>query len=259
LQDAPPNIPYARAARRGTVVEDIRIPTDSAFIEDLVLQRTASFIACGGAGALNHWFATGDKAQLSEHLHRNGLLERFLHATVAEIRREADTLVAGLPPECFGSVVSIGPGNGILELLLMRSVPVSSLLLIDIESSDTHRHGFNDTGSGYASLAATRAFLEANGVAPAALVTCNPRREPLPDFEFDLLLSVLSMGFHYPCDDYVDFIEGNAHQRSLVVIDKRRDAPDAGYERLKRSFAVLRSTPAGKHDRVVLAMRGAAR
>lgn len=230
----------------------LRIPDDRSFVENLVLQRTGPFIACGGGGALNHWFATGDKAPLFDFLAGNGLLGRFLRDVHDEVAREVDALIASLPPTRLCNVVSIGPGNGMLELLLMRRTGIDRMLLVDIEHSDTHRHGYGETGSGYASLAATRSFLASNGIAAASILTCNPRAQRLPDFEFDLLISMLSMGFHYPCDEYVDFIEGNAVGGSVVALDKRRGAPDAGYDRLVQRFRVARSIAADKHDRVLL-------
>jgi len=231
---------------------NINIPTDRQFIENLILQRTGHFINYGGARALNHWFACGDKTQLFDFLSRNDLLQRFFRDTFNDISLEADALISNLPAECFNSIVSIGPGNGILELLLIKKTTVKTILLIDIETSDTHQHGYNPTGSGYASLDAARSFLISNGVPSQSITTCNPKFEDLPDFRFDLLLSILSMGFHYPCDEYTDFICKNFRPGGFVVFDKRRGTPDSGFDVLRKSFHISKNIAAQKHDRIFL-------
>jgi hypothetical protein len=231
---------------------NINIPADQQFIENLILQRTGPFISYGGAGALNQWFARGDKAQLFDFLAKNNFLQRFLQDTINEISEEAHALIGELPADCFNSMVSIGPGNGILELVLMKKTAAKSILLIDIETSDTHLHGYNLTGSGYASLEATRSFLVSNGVASESIMACNPRLEKLPEFRFHLLLSILSMGFHYPCDEYADFISKNCRPGGFVVFDKRRGIPDSGFDALGKSFHMSKKMAAQKHDRIFL-------
>jgi hypothetical protein len=85
--------------QRATRMTNINIPTDKQFIENLILQRTGPFISYGGAGALNQWFARGDKAQLFDFLAKNNFLRRFLQDTFNDISQEAVswTVRSGLP------------------------------------------------------------------------------------------------------------------------------------------------------------------
>jgi len=66
-------------------------------------------------------------------------------------------------------------------------------------------------------------------------------------------MSILSMGFHYPCDEYVEWILANKGEGALIVLDKRRDAPDAGYDSLRAEFDVRESLESPKSSRVFLA------
>lgn len=231
----------------------IVVPQDPVFIENLILQRTGPFIRMGGSEALQAWFRTGAKVQLSAFLADRDLTGAYLAGALAEIAGEADALAAVLPPESFETLVSVGAGNGLLELMLARRHDVAKLVLIDIETSDLNQHGFATRGSGYASLEATRALLVGNGIGEDRIVTVNPTRQPLPDLDFSLLISTLSMGFHYPCDDYATYILDHLAPGGRVVIDKRRGAPDAGFARISAALRLERSEAAQKSDRVFLA------
>ena len=231
----------------------IHFPNDTSFIDDLILQRTTPFIRLGGGQALTQWFATGNKPQLSGFLSHHGLVDAYLNETLNEVSNDVDALIHLLPASTFARVVSIGPGNGLVELLLYQRKVFSSLLLIDIERSDIHKHGYAQQGSGYASLQHTRQFLIENGVPAEAVVTCNPRTQALPLFEFDLLYSLLSMGFHYPCDDYATFIRECVAPEGRVIFDKRKETTDAGFESLMRDFHVENSVDAPRVERLLLA------
>jgi hypothetical protein len=138
-----------------------------------------------------------------------------------------------------------------LELLLHQTHG-ARLLLIDIEQSKEHQHGFAQHGSGYADLASCRRFLTSNGVPDADIATCNPRNQPLPPGEFDLLISLLSMGFHYPCDEYTNFILTGLRSGGSLILDKRTGSTDTGWDTLKSHFKVLTQAVDAKSVRLVL-------
>jgi hypothetical protein len=234
---------------------EIELPESNRFIEDLVLQRTGPFVKLGGAAALGEWMASGQRSQLFEFLIANSLLQSYLKEALREISLDVDTLISNIPHGCFNRVVSIGPGNGILELLLMKRVPVNVLLLVDIEESDIHQHGFASHGSGYASLRAAKDFLVANGIEADSIFVCNPRIAPLSIFPSDLIMSILSMGFHYPCDDYTDFILRSLQSGGQTVFDKRRGKADTGHAAIGKSLRLVKSIPCQKSDRMFFQKR----
>jgi hypothetical protein len=236
----------------------IEIPSDGAFLSNLILQRSGPFIKYGGQPALRKWFSTGEKSQLVGFLRENRLVEKYLKETFEECAEEANAIVEALPGASFDNVVSIGPGNGVLELFFYRAVSPRKILLIDIEESDIHQAGFDDQGSGYASLRATKDFLVSNDVPADAVMTCNPNNQELPGFKFDFLMSILSMGFHYPCDAYSEFILKNANTNARIVMDKRGESLDAGFEKLLANTLTHNQIPMYKRDRVFLACSGEA-
>lgn len=58
------------------------------------------------------------------------------------------------------------------------------------------------------------------------------------------------MGFHYPCNQYINFLTENAKKDSKIIIDKRICSIDAGYNTLLENFKLLKKIPKQKHYRV---------
>jgi hypothetical protein len=73
---------------------------------------------------------------------------------------------------------------------------------------------------------------------------------PLSTFPCDLIMSILSMGFHYPCDEYAGFVLQSLERGGQTVFDKRRGKPDAGYDAIGKSLRLVKSIPLQKSDRV---------
>jgi hypothetical protein len=222
------------------------------FLVDLVLQRTSAFIKLGGAEALSRWFSSGERQGILDFLQKPGVIQVYVELTLSEIEAEVVQLVSKLPDGSLRRVLSIGPGNGLAELALARLGKTSDLLLVDIESTAHHRHGFNSEGSGYASLEATKKFILENVVNPISIVTCNPMRMKIPAFDYTLCISLLSMGFHYPCVQYANYLIENGAVGSVLAIDKRRDVVDVGFDAIAKNFQPIHVFPAQKSERVLL-------
>lgn len=150
--------------------------------------------------------------------------DRILRGTFAEIWREylpvRDYLNRlGLTPR---HVADIGAGTGINDLFLARDYG-TRVTMIDIEETDEQYHGWAASGAGYASLAAARALLEENGVAPADIMTINPLITPgaVDTVSPDLVTSLYSCGFHYPIDDYLSLCQRALENGGAVILDLR--------------------------------------
>jgi hypothetical protein len=233
-------------------MENIEIPADEDFLTNLILQRTGPFLKLGGAPALNEWFSNGDKKGLLSFLLEEKLINDYLKILLDDVKSEISELRKLIPSGALDRIVSIGPGNGLIELILISEGFTSELLLIDIEQTAQHHHGFNAKGSGYASLTSTKNFILKNLEKNLQIHTCNPTKDALPEFEFTLLISLLSMGFHYPCDDYYEFISSQSSNNSFIVFDKRRGTVDEGFEKLNKKFSILNYIQSTKSDRVIL-------
>ena len=117
-------------------------------------------------------------------------------------------------------------------------------------SKDTHEHNFRESGSGYASLQATKEFLELNEIG-VDISLVNPKHQTLPPSDFQMCCSFLSMGFHYPCNEYEEFIL-NASPGSMFLFDKRLGAPDPGFENVMKQYKIVGKINNGKASRLGL-------
>ena len=230
----------------------IKIPNDREFISNLILQKTGYFLDLGGAEAFQKWNAYGDKAGLVEFLEVTGKLDLYLELVIEELTVEFNQLRAYIPKKNFEKIVSIGPGNGLFELLLVQEGLTSEILLIDIEHTDYHYHGYNEKGSGYANLNATEVFIKSNINTDVTIICCNPNKQRIPDFEFTLLISLLSMGFHYPCLEYSDFIVNNSALSATIIFDKRNNVFDEGYNQLEKNFGIIHEFQSPKSTRLIM-------
>lgn len=213
----------------------------------LALQRTGPLFAMGGNAAFVRWQQSGDIGGLIDFFRTNSA-GQFVKGVIAEIQQDCETILR-MGPRNVSKATSIGPGLCILDLLLQRHWNCS-FYLVDIEQSAEHQHGFASHGSGYANLDSAVRFFTDNGVPRDLLKTCNPRKQKLDDSPVDLVISILSMGFHYPLNEYVEYIRSALSSGGILIFDKRKNVGDPGWESLAKGFSVETSLDYGKFHRL---------
>ncbi|MBT8418256.1 MAG: class I SAM-dependent methyltransferase [Silicimonas sp.] len=201
------------------------------------------------------WEAGDQRPMMAEvETRRREIIEGVISEIRDEWRPIRDALKrAGKMP---GHAADIGCGTAINDVFLWQDFR-PHLTLIDIEETPEQYHMFADTGAGYASLAAARRLLEENGVPPGGITTINPVNEPgaTDHIAPDLAISLLSCGFHYPIDDYLDLFLGTLDRGGAVVLDLRNKYRARGSAALDALFGA--GTPdviaeAGRHQRILL-------
>ena len=128
-------------------------------------------------------------------------------------------------PERCDSLLDVGCGLAGIDLLLHRHYGNPSVSLLDREGvSDTVYYGFKDEAAHYASLDHARRFLEANGVPADSVHTFDADRDGYPaDGAFDLIISIVSWGFHYPLDTYLADVERTLAPGGTLIVDVREN------------------------------------
>src|SRR5690606_19099196 len=96
--------------------------------------------------------------------------------------------------------------------------------LVDLDGiSDDVRYGFRDNPSNYASLEGTRRFLLRNGLNETQIKTVDIGTQPFPrEPKFDLVVSLISWGFHYPVDTYLEDVTSSLAPHGTLILDLRR-------------------------------------
>jgi len=142
------------------------------------------------------------------------------------------------------AILDIGAGMGGIDLVLYHHYNNKpNLYLLDKDGvSEKINAGFNKTAedfSHYNSFAHAKLFLTDNNVPADHIHTINISSEAFPtEQKFDLVISLLSWGFHYPISTYVQEVYDSLQSGGSLIIDVRKDTD--GISELTKMF---NSTP----------------
>ncbi|GAB4200535.1 MAG: hypothetical protein OHK0022_21740 [Roseiflexaceae bacterium] len=171
----------------------------------------------------------------------------------ADMQREYTTLCWALPPRCE-AVLDIGCGVAGIDVLLQRHYagqPLDFYLLDKTAVDSSVYYLFNPRGSFYNSLAVAADLLACNGIARKRIHLLEADEQGTLALErpVDLVISLLSWGFHYPVATYLARVTRLLRPGGALILDLRRDTD--GLDQLQRAFVridVLEET--GKYRRV---------
>lgn len=171
-----------------------------------------------------------------------------------ELRSDYAVLQQALPAGCT-AVLDIGCGMAGIDVFLQRHYAPQALafaLLDRTEVAPAIYYLFKPAGAFYNSLEVARELLIANGIASDAIQLL----EAAADFRiptastFDLVLSLLSWGYHYPVETYLASVQARLRPGGVVILDVRKRTD--GIDRLRQAFRrveVLQENV--KHYRIV--------
>jgi SAM-dependent methyltransferase len=177
------------------------------------------------------------RAHVARHIDRvraRGLARRY----EMELSVEFETIRPHLPPEP-PRILDVGCGLAGIDVLISRFYEPESveLWLLDRNAvEDRVWYGFEERGAAYSRFDATASFLSDNGVDVDALHMIDIDTTPWPSRErFDVVISLISWGFHYPVSTYLDAVADTLHPDGVVILDVRDDS--GGFESLQSRFA----------------------
>jgi hypothetical protein len=127
-------------------------------------------------------------------------------------------------PRPFKNILSIGCGIGGLEYFFSH---IKSIIKIDlIDRNFVSRkviYGFDLTNrEAYNNLDYTRKFLLSNGISNKKFEIFNYDKDKLPTKKYDLIISLLSLDFHYPFSIYKNYIKKISNLRTVLILDTNR-------------------------------------
>ncbi|HEU4324764.1 MAG TPA: class I SAM-dependent methyltransferase [Roseiflexaceae bacterium] len=166
----------------------------------------------------------------------------------ADMQREYTTLRWALPPRC-GTVLDIGCGVAGIDALIQRHYagqPIDFVLLDKTAVDRSVYYLFNPRASFYNSLDVAADLLAQNGIPRERihLLEADERGTLALDRPVDLVISLLSWGFHYPVATYLARVRELLRPGGVLILDLRRNTD--GLDQLRQSFAridVLEETP----------------
>jgi SAM-dependent methyltransferase len=243
----PPAAALANAAARGETGPTVPLSTDAetshAMAAGMVLPP-----GCEPYLALQRTSYQHPMNRPFRRLGLGALYDRLLLATVEgrrraslarlyhdDLQREYVQMAPFLPPT-VGQVLDVGCGLGGIDLFLHRHYRQGlNLVLLDREGRSGSFYGFRAQAAFYNSLDLTRALLCANGVRNDHVSTFEVDRDGFPDqHAYDLVVSLLSWGFHYPVETYLERVLSSLSAGGVLIIDVRKGTD--GERRLETAF-----------------------
>ncbi|MDP3958359.1 MAG: methyltransferase domain-containing protein [bacterium] len=217
------------------------------------MRRLASFLPRRLAYALETLFTKFD-ALVS--LEARAAKKRIIELFSEEMHREYQELRSHLP-ERVAAILDVGCGIGGIDAFLAKHYEHScpAIHLLDrTEMPHKVYYGIEKKASFYNSLALAKKFLVGNGVKEEQIITqeANDDNRISIDGRFDLVVSLISWGFHYPVSTYLDQVYEKMNPGGVLIIDVRRVPQHDSMEEIRKKFGnleVIRA--AGKHARVV--------
>lgn len=165
--------------------------------------------------------------------------KRIIDSYNSEIVSEFETIKNNLPLEC-SYVLDIGCGIAGIDVLInnfFNSKTQPDFHLLD--KSYTEKaiwYDYKSSGAFYNSLQLALKVLELNGV-DAEKITLHEvgRSESWKEAnKFDLVISILSCGFHYPVETYINSIYNCLKKGGVLILDIRKGTD--GLEKIKSKF-----------------------
>lgn len=153
-------------------------------------------------------------------------------------------MISNYLPEKATSILDIGCGLGLIDLAVYehydKSCKLSLLDKTNTIDENTSVRGFNQKYVFYNSLQSTKNTLVDNGVSFEDINTFEVSEESvqeLAECEFDVIMSLLSCGWHYPIETYVDLIKKSLKPEGVLILDIRHDTGQLEYA--KKHFELV--------------------
>ncbi|QUS57509.1 class I SAM-dependent methyltransferase [Pseudovibrio brasiliensis] len=146
------------------------------------------------------------------------LYRKHLAKAVKMLRMHAPTLSSK------GRFLDIGCGLGFGVLVLKEIYgPEHQFVGIDKNGKDTEiRYGFQPEAEIYNDLQRTSENLHLNGILKSNLELIDLNEHPFPDGIFDIVVSFLAYGWHFPISTYLQNLKKVTRKGSVIYLDLRR-------------------------------------
>jgi len=145
-------------------------------------------------------------------------------------------------PTKIESILDIGCGIAGIDILISNHYNnnIKIFLLDKTEVEKNIHYNFIPIGSFYNSLEKAKKFLIMNRIDKNNIYLQQATKDNLIMFDekFDLVISLLSWGFHYPIKTYLQQVKEKMNARGILIMDIRKNTE--GEEEIKKMFGNIR-------------------
>ena len=133
--------------------------------------------------------------------------------------KEYETIKNFLPSNA-SNILDIGCGLAILDIFLAQNYEKPNFFLIDKNKVDLKiKYGFSKNYESYNNLNETKKILLANNILDEQIFLNNAEEKIDINKKMDLVLSIKSMAFHYPLENYLDLLKRVCTKNTEFIFD----------------------------------------
>ena len=121
--------------------------------------------------------------------------------------------------------LSIGGGLGGLELMINKKFDNRNYYFIErnfISKKVKYGWGGMTNSEAYNDLNLQKTFLETNGLKNEQINIYDYDKDDLPNIKFDLVISLLSLDYHYDFDIYINYLKKISKTNTKIIFDTIR-------------------------------------
>jgi SAM-dependent methyltransferase len=199
----------------------------------------------------NRFFYKWSKA-IQSKLFRKTIHNKFIE----DLENDFGQINPFLPSQST-SILDIGCGVAGIDVLISRFYKHTvDIYLLDKTHTDSDiYYGFQESGSYYNSLEIAKQVLEENGT-PSGNIhmwDTSDSNNLFAQNSFDVVISLLSWGFHYPISTYIEKVYKSLKTGGVLIIDIREKTD--GADEIKKIFGNFRVIYKSKDYRRILAKK----
>lgn len=168
----------------------------------------------------------------------------FTHKRVAqllsqEMNLEYESMKSFLPKK-VGSILDIGSGVAAIDVLLYKHYEKDQPLIYLLDKTEMPSkvyYSFKPQGCYYNSLSLSKKLLEANNIPTKNIFLEEADGKNIHfNTKFDLVVSFISWGFHYPVSTYLNQVYDKLSPGGVMIIDVRKVNGSNGFAEIKNKF-----------------------
>jgi hypothetical protein len=138
-----------------------------------------------------------------------------------ELFQKEIELIKDYLPKKAENIMDIGCGLGIINIFLNKIYNnQTNFYLLDKNKIDkVIKYGFSSDYESYNDLKETRNLLINNDIKPSSINTLDVEKDFKIDAKIDIVISLKSMGYHYPIDQYLRLFQTCCDENTSFIFD----------------------------------------
>ena len=138
-----------------------------------------------------------------------------------ELFEKEYNIIKNYLPNKAKNIMDVGCGLGIINIFLQQHYKNNlKYFLIDKNKIDLKiKYGFKDNYESYNDLQETKKLLNSNGIKNENILTIDAEKQIMIDQKIDFVISLKSMGYHYPYEKYLSLLKKVASDNCIFIFD----------------------------------------